>query len=117
MRKTSLMIVACLLIGAAWVSASPAANVLQGRVVDSKNTPVPGAHVFMQSADGTAPHTFLADAEGHFSRVVSRTGLYDVRAEAGGLWSEWQHNVSAKSSAKSEIVLKLVRTTPPAPPQ
>ena len=117
MRKTSWMIVFCLLVGAVWVSASPAANVLQGRVVDSKDEPVPRAHVFLQSADGTAPHTFLADAKGNFRRVVLRTGLYDVRAEAGGLWSEWQHNVSVKSAAKSEIVLKLVRTTPPAPPK
>lgn len=119
MRKASWVILAAFfLVGAAWVSAKPAANVVQGRVVNSKDEPVPAARVFIQSGDGSAPHAFRADADGHFSRVVwSRKGLYDVRAEAEGLWSEWQHNVSVRSTAKSEIVLKLVRSTPPAAPR
>src|SRR5258707_14815469 len=106
MRKTALIAAAFLLAGAAWVSAKPktVTNVVQGRVVDGKGEGVPAARVFIQSADGSAPHAFRADAVGHFSRVVfARKGLYDVRAEAGGLWSEWQRNVSVQSSAKSEI--------------
>src|ERR1700747_1503997 len=114
MRKASFILTGILvaslqLAGTAWGTTKPAASVVQGRVVNSKGEGVPGAQVFIQSADGPAPHTFKADADGHFSRVVyARRGLYDMRAEAGGLWSEWQHNVSVKSSAKSEIVLTLV---------
>jgi hypothetical protein len=121
MRKASFFLIAILiasllLAGAAWATTKPATSVVQGRVVNSDGEGVPGAQVFIQSADGTAPHTFKADPEGHFIRVVyARKGLYDIRAEAGGLWSEWQHNVSVKSTAKAEIVLTLVRSTPPAP--
>ncbi len=120
MRRASLIVVTLFLVGAAWAPAKPKppASVVQGRVVNSNNEPVPAAQVFIQSADGSAPHTFKTDADGHFSRVVyARKGLYDLRAEAGGLWSEWQHNVSVKSTAKAEIVLTLVRTTPPALPR
>ena len=116
MRKTSLMIVACLWVGAALVSARPAGIVLQGVVVDSKGAPV-AARVFIQSADGSEPHAFRTDSQGHFRRVLPRRGLYDVRAEAGGLWSEWQHNVLVKPGVHAEITLKLLRTAPPAPPQ
>jgi Carboxypeptidase regulatory-like domain len=118
MRRASFILVASLLlVGTAWATTKPVPSVVQGRVVNSRGEAVPGAQVFIQSADGTAPHTFKTDSEGHFSRVVyARRGLYDVRAQAGGLWSEWQHNVSVKSSAKTEIVLTLVRTTPPALP-
>src|SRR6266852_3756901 len=99
MRRASLVVVAFMLAGAAMAPAKPkpAANVVHGRVVNSKGEAVPTAQIFIQSADGTAPHAFKADAEGRFTRVVyARKGLYDVRAEAGGQWSEWPHNVSGR---------------------
>jgi len=117
MRKIHLLSVALFLVGGAWVAAWPAANMLHGRVVNGEDAPVPTALVLIQSADGTSPHAFRADAHGRFSRAVSAKGLYDVRAEAGGMWSEWQHNVSVRSSIRSAIILKLVRTAPPAPPK
>src|SRR5258705_10712588 len=117
MRKTYLLTVVFFLAGAAWVQARPASNVLHGRVVNGEDAPVPTALVLIQSADGSSPHAFRANSQGRFTRVLSPKGLYDVRAEAGGLWSEWQHNVSVKSSVRSEIILKLIRTAPPETPR
>jgi hypothetical protein len=117
MRKTTwTAIVICgLFVGLASVSANSRGGVLKGIVLDGKGEPVAAARVFLQSADGSAPQAFRTDAQGGFRRVVTRTGLYDVRAEAGGLWSEWVHNVRMKGGEQADITLRLIRTEPPPP--
>jgi hypothetical protein len=115
LRKLLPIVICCCLASIPHVYARTAANILQGRVVDGKGEGVPAARVFIQSADGSSPHTFRADAQGRFSRKLLRIGLYDVRAEAGGLWSEWQHNV--KPGLREDVVLTLARTTPPEKPR
>jgi len=42
-----------------------------------------------------------------------RPGLYDLRAEAGSAWSEWQHNVLIRAGSEVNVTLRLVRESPP----
>jgi hypothetical protein len=118
MRKPFLILFAGLLSVVAAVAADPAGGILQGVVVNSKDAPVARAAVFVQSADGTSPRAYRTDARGNFHIPYLRMGLYDVRAEGAGMWSEWNHNVVIRSGKSVNVKLKLVRSEPPpAPPR
>jgi Carboxypeptidase regulatory-like domain len=88
---------------------------LNGTVVNAKGTPV-AALVFWQAADGTGPHALRTDAQGRFHITRLRGGLYDLRAEARGRWSEWEHNVVVRPGGHARVTLHLVRTSPPRTP-
>lgn len=113
----SLQPLAALLLLAAFVPAAAAArgSRLSGIVVNAKGTPV-AARVFWQTADGMRPHALRTDAQGRFHITHLRGGLYDLRAEARGRWSEWEHNVVVKPGRHASVTLRLVRVTPPRPP-
>src|SRR5580698_5805336 len=96
------------------VSAGPPKGALNGLVVNSKGIPVKSARVFWQAAEGTAPHVLRSDAEGRFRVFPVLDGYYDLRAESGGAWSEWEHNVMVRNGAEVKVTLHLVRTTPPS---
>jgi len=96
------------------VSAGPPKGALNGLVVNSKGIPVKSARVFWQTAEGTAPHALRSDAEGRFRVFPVRDGYYELRAESGGAWSEWEHNVMVRNGAEVNLTLHLVRTTPPS---
>ncbi len=112
----------CLLVLAAIylvVAAKPAgaaktsAGQLTGVVLTSKGAGVPGARVFWEAVDGSVPHTLRADSTGHFSVPSVRPGLYELRGEADGTWSDWHHNVLVRPGAEGNVTLRLVRKTPP----
>jgi virginiamycin B lyase len=42
-------------------------------------------------------------------------GSYDLRASAGGAWSEWEHNVLVRPGNDSNVTLRLAFKAPPAP--
>jgi hypothetical protein len=111
-----LFLAALYLLGTAWPihAAKPAAGSLTGVVLNLKGAPVRGARVFWATADGSLPHTLHTDANGRFRVPSMRPGLYEVRGEAGGMWSEWEHNVLVRAGAESKITLRLVRETPPS---
>src|ERR1700680_3071095 len=67
---------------------------LNGVVVNAKGAPVAGAQILWQVSDGRIPHVLHSDAQGRFNIPQLRAGLYELRASAGGAWSEWIHNVS-----------------------
>ena len=96
------------------LSAGPPTAALNGLVLNSKGIPVKSARVFWQTAEGTAPHVLRSNAEGRFRISPVRDGFYEFRAESGGSWSEWEHNVMVRNGAEASVTLRLVRTTPPS---
>src|SRR5579862_7577456 len=104
MRRTRLKIAllacaAACVSGRAWAQIPKSAVAkkkpggLDGLVVNAKGAPVAGAQILWQAADGETPHVLHSDAHGKFHVEQLRTGSYDLRASAGGTWSEWEHNV------------------------
>ena len=123
MRRTSLNI-AFLVCAAAFVSASARAQApktpklkpggLDGEVVNAKGAPVAGAQILWQVADGETPHVLHSDAHGRFHIEPLRTGSYDLRASAGGAWSEWEHNVFVHPGNATIVTLRLTFKAAPA---
>jgi hypothetical protein len=114
MRRTFFLATLWLIAAAAPAFTSPPAGTLNGIVLDAKDAPVASARVFWQAADGSRPHTLRTDGSGHFRVARLRAELYDLRAQAGGTWSEWEHNVLVRPGADTSVTLRLVRTTPPS---
>lgn len=86
---------------------------LTGAVVTAKGAPVSGAQILWQSADGETPHVLHTDAKGNFHIEPLRAGSYDLRASAGGTWSEWEHNVLVRPGAEANVTLRLTFKAPP----
>ncbi|HEX4642209.1 MAG TPA: carboxypeptidase regulatory-like domain-containing protein [Candidatus Acidoferrales bacterium] len=87
---------------------------LDGEVVNAKGAPVAGAQILWQVADGETPHVLHSDARGRFHVGPLRTGSYDLRASAGGAWSEWEHNVLVRPGGDTSLTLRLIFKQPPA---
>ena len=118
MRKPRFAGAICVLLvivltGAAIACGRTAEGVLDGTVLNSKGAPVAAAQVFWQTADGKAPHAVRTDANGHFRIAGVRQGLYELRARASGMSSEWEHNVFVRAGTAASVTLRLSRATPP----
>lgn len=100
-----------LLLVATFAYARISEGTLDGVVLNGKGAPVAFAEVFWQAADGKAPHALRTNGRGQFRIAGVRQGLYDVRAEALGLTSEWEHNVLVRSGKVSSLTLHLTRPT------
>lgn len=127
MRRNRLMIV-ILLCAASSVSVCAWAQIpksavakqkpggLDGLVVNAKGAPVPAAQILWQVADGETPHVLHSDAQGRFHIEKLRPGSYDLRASAGGAWSEWEHNVLVRPGQDASVTLHLTFKEPPVAP-
>ena len=113
MRKSAILTLLWLMASVPIAGAGPAPTVLSGTVLNSRGVPVAGARVFWQASDGRAPHALHTDANGKFRVDPLREGWYDLRAEAAGSWSEWEHNVIVRHGQQADVKLRLVRGTPP----
>lgn len=119
MRKRSF--VALLAFAAAWLppgasagsAAAPARGSLTGTVLGPDGKAVAGARVFLQMSDARTPRTTLTDAAGHYSFRSLRSGLYELRAQAGGHWSDWKHNIVVRSGRETSVTLRLLLSRPP----
>ena len=87
------------------------AGVLDGVVLSGKGAPVAFAEVFWQTADGRAPHAARANGKGYFRIAGISQGLYDVRAQALGQTSEWEHNIFVRSGRVASVTLHLTHPT------
>ena len=87
MHKTLLILAFCVLAGAALVSAKPAANVLQGHVVDSNGAPVRAAVLLGAAATSVS-----------VARSLARRGIA-VHALGSGEW-----DLLARSRACTEYI-------------
>jgi hypothetical protein len=99
------------LLVATFAYARMSGGTLDGVVLNVKGAPVAFAEVFWQAADGKAPHAVRTNGKGQFRIAGVRTGLYDIRAEALGQTSEWEHNVLVRSGRVSTLTLHLTRST------
>lgn len=99
---------------------------LAGVVLDANGKPVPGARVTLQPSDARAGRVTTTNAEGRFAFNRVYAVLYDVRAYASGLSSDWTRLVAVRPNQRAEITLKLKpaeappkpsapATSPPAP--
>ncbi len=118
MRRRSF--VALLAFAAAWLlpgasagSAAPPSGSLTGTVLGPDGKAVAGARVFLQMSDARTPRTTLTDAAGHYSFRSLRSGLYELRAQAGGHWSDWKHNIVVRSGRETSVTLRLLLSRPP----
>lgn len=118
MRRRSF--VALLAFAAAWLlpgasagSAAPARGSLAGTVLGPDGKVVAGARVFLQMSDARTPRTTLTDAAGHYSFRSLRSGLYELRAHAGGHWSDWKHNIVVRSGHETSVTLRLLLSRSP----
>lgn len=101
--------VLALLFVAALAYSNSAEGILDGVVLNGKGAPVAFAQVSWQTADGKAPHALLTDGKGCFRIAGVHSGLYEVRAQASGLTSEWEHNVLVRSGKVASVTLHLTR--------
>ena len=83
-------------------------GVITGTVLGPDDKPAPHAAITYQSSGGTAPHAVHADAHGHFTITKLHSDIYDLRASANGIFSEWQKNFQVQSGRTSEIILRLI---------
>jgi hypothetical protein len=94
-------------------------SILAGVVRDTTGKPVAGARVTLQPSDGRLARTTKTDAEGRFAFAKVSPSLYDVRAYANSLWSDWERNVAVRSGQRAEVSLQLKPAQPstgPSPP-
>ena len=115
-RTVSLIILlACgVLWAAATTLADSQANVgtLTGTVLSERGTPVSGATVTIETAEGSHPHATISDAHGHFAFIRFSPGQYNVRAYSKGHWSDWQRNVVIRRKKKAIVTLRLRSVSP-----
>lgn len=86
---------------------------LKGTVLSATGKPVAGARVLIQTADGRRPFTVRTDATGSFRVARITRGLYHLRAQAAGLWSDWERNVLIRTGQPTLVTLRLALNVPP----
>jgi hypothetical protein len=83
-------------------------GMISGIVLGPDDKPAPFAAISYQSSGGTAPHAVHADAHGRFTITKLHTDIYDVRASANGIFSEWKKNFKVQSGRTSDLTLRLI---------
>jgi uncharacterized GH25 family protein len=111
MKRSILTVLIVAALGfAAAAHARVATGTLAGTVLDAHGKPVAHATVTIQTSYGDHPNATHTDANGHFAFARYRTGQYDVRAYADGVFSDWTQRVLIRSHRTTEVTLRL----PPA---
>ncbi len=116
----TLWLVVVLLGAPAIFTAAPgqiAHGSVSGQVLGPEGKPAAGARVLLQRAEGRSPRTTRSDAQGRFRFAVVRPGLYDIRAQASGQWSDWEHNMVVRAGKEIRVTLRLLLKQPPADPR
>ena len=83
-------------------------GVISGIVLGPDDKPAAYASISYQSSSGTAPHAVHADAHGRFTIMKLHTDIYDLRASANGVFSEWKKNFQVQSGRTSDLTLRLI---------
>jgi L-2-hydroxyglutarate oxidase LhgO len=87
-------------------------GVLSGVVLAPDGSPQAHARVYLQPGNGRPPRTVLTDETGHFTFGKTVSGIYEMRAQANGLWSELIHNVSVKKNDEVKVKLQIKAAAP-----
>jgi hypothetical protein len=110
MKKTLPAALVLLWFFGQWAMAQ-ATGSIQGKVTDSSNTPIFGAVVAVQGADGK-PRTTVSDIQGGFNISSLPLGNYSVKVSASGM-SDWTApNVPASLTPESKPVLAVLQVAP-----
>ena len=113
MKNNLIRAAAMILIGGfAGVSSTAAApqggsGVVTGVVLGADNKPVPNAVVTYQNAGGRAPHVARADEHGHFTVSKLKGDVYEFRATANGVSSDWE-NVAVHPGKTRTVALRAI---------
>jgi Carboxypeptidase regulatory-like domain len=110
--SSSLVLVLFLAFLAASATAGTAAahtalGILAGTVTDAHGNPLAGASVTIQTSDGLQPRATHTGPDGRFEFSRWRPGQYDVRAYAGGSFSDWSKRILIRSGKTTEITLHI----------
>jgi hypothetical protein len=123
MRKslTGLLLLASLSLAANYASAQhrrdPRSGVIEGTVETPSGKPASRAVVYLQPADGEAPHAAKTDADGHFIFKNLKQGIFELRAESPLLSSEWERDINLHPGGKASVTLRLKLPKPAPKPQ
>jgi len=110
MNKTLTAVLVFLWFFGQWAMAQ-ATGSIQGKVTDSSTTPIFGAVVTVQDADGN-PRTTVSDSEGAFKISSLTPGNYSVKVSASGM-SDWTAmNVPASLTPDSKLLLAVLQVAP-----
>lgn len=111
-RALIFLTVSCLVVLAAQsVVALPQSQgtaTIIGVVIGPDDKPAPHASVSYQSSDGRAPHAVYADAHGRFTISQLKADIYDIRASAKGVFSDWQKNITLRKGQSRSVELRLI---------
>jgi virginiamycin B lyase len=107
------LLIASLAVSSPGTAAQSGLTTVSGQVLSADGKPVAGARVFLQTSAGRGPHSTRTNAEGRFVFTRLRSGLFDLRAQAAGKWSDWEHNVVARAGRPAEVTLRLTLAKPP----
>ncbi len=113
-RRAFVALVLLMLLTAGNSLAQEKQTSISGVVQSADGNPQANARVYLQPSDGRAPHTTLTDAEGRYHFTKLRPGLYDLKAQANGKWTELQRNINVH--ANEEVTVNLKFQPPAAPP-
>jgi protocatechuate 3,4-dioxygenase beta subunit len=91
---------------------------ISGVVRSAEGKPLAKARVYLQPSDGRAPHTAQTDAEGRYKFSNLRPGLYELKAQANGAWTDLVRDVNVNANHEVTVDLKFkAPAAPPAKPQ
>ena len=100
------------LIGPSRASAQQKPGSVSGVVQSADGKPVPNARVFLQPGDGRAAVTTPTDDAGQYRFAKVKPGVYELRAQSGGAWTELERNVSVRRSEEVCVKLTLPEKAP-----
>jgi hypothetical protein len=90
---------------------------ISGIVQSADGKPIVKARVYLQPSDGRAPHTVVTDDSGHYSFAKLRPGLYDLKAQANGAWTDLVRNVNVHTKEEVTVNLRFTAQAAPLKPQ
>ena len=110
MKRTLPVVLMFLCFFAHWAMAQDTGSI-QGNVTDSSDTPVFGAVVTVEGADGNA-RTTVSDSAGAFKISSLPPGNYSLKVSASGM-SDWTAlNVPASPTPESKPVMAVLQVAP-----
>jgi hypothetical protein len=101
------LLCAALTVGAGVVPRPAGLGTVAGQVLGSNGSPVAGARVILQAAEGHRLQTTDTNNQGRFWFASLPEGQYGVRASYEARVSEWRQNVWVAPGEQTNVVLHL----------
>ncbi len=106
-RRTFFVLLVFAMLAAGGSFAQEKQTMISGVVQGADAKPLANARVYLQPSDGRAPHTVLTDGDGRYQFTKLKPGLYDLRAQSNGKWTEPQKNVNVHANEEVTVNLKF----------